>query len=207
MLIPRFGALSRLKTAQNRIADPAMHCSTTDGPAKPRSPATAAISAQKPSLGAAAPKRGPVRSSSVDAAKPSKPSKPDVIPQHKAKILPKIEKASASEGLKEDPAEAIARKKEEEATLAAERAYQKQLEKELREEQLARRKEERDEQREIRKEKRDFDAVRRKEAREAISDAAKKKAMSMADLQKIMVSHYPGSCFHCRVALAIQDMC
>ena len=111
----------------------------------------------------------------MDAAKPSKP---DVTPQHKAEVLPKPEKAPASEGLKEDPVDAVARKKKEEATLAAEGAYQKQLEKEKREEQLARRKEERDEQRMIRKGKRDFDAVRRKEAREAISDAAKVKAMS-----------------------------
>ncbi|KAK0515478.1 hypothetical protein JMJ35_001512 [Cladonia borealis] len=129
--LPRFGALSHLRTTQNRNADLEMHCSTTDGPAKPRSPSTAAISAQKPSLGAAASKRRPVRSSSMDAAKPSKP---DVTPQHKAEILPKIEKARASEGPKEDPADAIARKKEEEATLAAERTYQKQLEKETREE-------------------------------------------------------------------------
>ena len=90
--------------------------------------------------------------------------------------------------------------------MAAERAYQKQLEKETREEQLARRKEERDEQRMIRKEKRDFDAVRRREASEAISDAAKVKAMSMADLQKIIMSHYLGSFFRFRGALAIQDM-
>ena len=187
-----------------------MHCSPTDGPVKPGSPSAAVVSAQKPVLGAAAPKRRPVRSSSMDAAnpsKPSKPSKPDVTPQHKAEILPKPEKAGASEGLKEDPADTIARKKEEEATLAAERAYQKQLEKESREDQLARRKEERDEQREIRKEKRDFDAVRRKEARQAISDAVKTKAMSMADLQKILVSHYLGYFFHFRVALAIQGMC
>ena len=125
---------------------------------------------------------------------------PDVTPRHKAEILPKSEKARAPEGLKDDPADAIARKKEGEATLAAERAYQKQLKKETREEQLAPRKEERDEQRMIRKEERDFDAVRRKEAREAISDAAKAKAMSMADLQKIIVSHNLGSFFRFRDA-------
>ena len=174
-----------------------MQCSTTDGPVTPKSPSMAAILAQKPSLGAAAPKRRPVRSSSMDAAKPSKP---DVTPRHKAEILPKPERARAPEGLKEDPADEIERKKEEEATIESESAYQKQLEKETREEQLARRKEERDEQRMIRKEKRDFDAVRRKEAREAISDAAKAKAMSMADLQKIIVSHNLGSFFRFRDA-------
>lgn len=180
--------------------------STNEIEAKPEAQSAAARSALRPSVKAESPRGDRVRSSSLDATKTSKPLGKDLVPQRKSKVLSTSEKPSVSEGMKEDPADVLARKKEEEATLTAHRTYQKDLEKELRADEAARKKEEREEQRKIRQEKRDFDAVRRKEAREAISDAAKLKAMSMADMQKILVSHFIGSSHSFRVAPAIHDM-